>query len=96
MKFTRKNIILFIIMGIVAYSFPVISLCSSHCLTVNPDINSSKDVSCSISSHSFVQFGVDLSILIILPLVSLFVVIKKICIPTGFFFPPFRPPKPLY
>ena len=96
MKFTRKNLILFIIIGIVAYNIPVIALCSSHCATVNPDINSFKDASCSISSHSFVQFGIEFSILIILPLISLLAVIKKLCIPTGFFFPPFRPPKPLY
>ena len=96
MKFNRKNLILFIIIGIVAYNIPVVSLCSSHCVTVNPDIDSSKDASCSISSHSFVQFSIGFSILIILPLVSLLVLIKKLYIPTGFFLPPFRPPKPLY
>jgi hypothetical protein len=48
MKFPRKKLILFIIIGIVAYNIPVISLCSSHCVTVDPDINSFKDASCSI------------------------------------------------
>ena len=96
MKFPRKKLILFIIIGIVAYNIPVISLCSSHCVTVDPDINSFKDASCSISSHAFVQFGIEFSTLIILPLISLLVVIKKLCIPKGFFLPLFRPPKPLY
>lgn len=96
MKLNRKTLTVLIILGIITYGFPVIALCSSHCLAGNPDLDSPKDASCSISHHSFVQFGIDLSILIILPLVSLFVVITKLCIPSGFYLSLFRPPKPLY
>lgn len=96
MKLTRKNLVLFMIIGIMAYGIPIIAMCSSHCAAGSPDFDSPKDASCSISSHFFVQYHIELSALFILPLVSLFVVIKKLCIPSGFYLSLFRPPKPLY
>jgi hypothetical protein len=93
MKLNHKNLILLIIISIMTYGMPVIALCSSHCVPGNPDIDSPKDASCSISNHSFAQLGIEMSILFILPLVSLLVVISKLRIPTGFLLSLFRPPR---
>jgi hypothetical protein len=96
MKSTRKNLILFIIVGIVAYGIPVMAMCSSHCVEGNPDLDSPKDSGCSISSHFFDSIALNLFILLILSIFTFFAVIDNLRIPAGFFHSLYRPPKLLF
>ncbi|CAB1060368.1 hypothetical protein D1BOALGB6SA_5134 [Olavius sp. associated proteobacterium Delta 1] len=93
MDITRKNISLIIVLGILLYGLPVITLCSSYCVSSDPDLNASVDESCPFSFHSFVQIIMVLSALSALPLAGLFLVKDRQIIPPGVYWPLFRPPR---
>jgi hypothetical protein len=93
MNLTRKNIILFIIIGILVSGIPVITLCSSYCVSSDLDLDSPMDGSCPFSYHSFVQIAIVLSALFVLPLAGLFLVRDRQFIPSGVYLPLFKPPR---
>ena len=70
MNLTRKNSILFIIIGILVSGIPVITWCSFYC--ISSDLDSPLDASCPLSNHSFVQIVIVWSALIVLPFAGLF------------------------
>jgi hypothetical protein len=93
MKNTKKNLILLVVIGILVSGIPAITLCSSYCVSSDPDLGSSMDGSCPFSFHSFVQIAIGLSALFVLPLAGLFIVRDRQFIPPGVYWPLFRPPR---
>jgi hypothetical protein len=93
MNLTKKNLILLVIIGILMSGIPVITMCSSYCVSNDPDLDSPMDGSCPFSFHSFVQIAIGLSALFVLPLVGLFLVRDRQFIPPGVYWPFFRPPR---
>lgn len=93
MNLTKKNLILLVIIGILVSGIPVITICSSYCVSSGPDLDSPMDGSCPFSFHSFVQIAIGLSALFVLPLVGLFLVRDRQFIPLGVYLPLFRPPR---
>ena len=93
MNITKKNLILFVIIGILVSGIPVITLCSSSCVSNDLDLDSSVDGSCPFSFHSFVQIIIVLSALFILPLAGFFLVRNRQFIPSGAYWSLFRPPR---
>ena len=93
MNFTKKNLILFIIIGILVSGIPVITLCSSSCVSSDLDLDSPMDGSCPFSFHSFVQIAIGLSALFVLPLAGLLLVNDRQFIPPGVYLPLFKPPR---
>ncbi len=91
MNLTKKNLILFIIIGILVSGIPVIPWCASYC--VSSDLDSPVDGSCPFSYHSFVQIAIVLSALFVLPLAGLFLVRARQFIPPGVYLPLFKPPR---
>jgi hypothetical protein len=93
MNLIKKNLILFIIIGILGSGIPVITLCSSYCVSSNLDLDSPMDGSCPFADHSFVQIAIVLSALFVLPLAGLFLVRDRQFIPPGVYWPLFKPPR---
>jgi len=93
MNLTRKNLILFIIIGILVSSIPVITLCSSYCASSDLALDSPVDGSCPFSYHSFVQITIGLSALFVLPRAGLFLFRGRQFIPPGVYLPLFKPPR---
>jgi hypothetical protein len=93
MNLTRKNLILFIIIGILVSGIPVITLYSSSCISRGLDLDSPMDASCPFSYDSFVQVAIGLSALFVLPFAGLFLVRDRQFIPTGVYLPLFKPPR---
>jgi hypothetical protein len=93
MTLTRKNLTLFIIIGILVSGIPVITLCSSYCVSSDLDLDSPVDGSCPFSYHSFVQIAIVLSAFFVLPLAGLFLVRDRQFIPPGVYLPLFKPPR---
>jgi hypothetical protein len=93
MNLTKKNLILLVIIGILVSGIPVITICSSYCVSSGPDLDSPMDGSCPFSFHSFVQIAIGLSALFVLPLVGFFLVRDRQFIPPGVYWPLFRPPR---
>ena len=93
MNLTKKNLILLVIIGILGSGIPVITMCSSYCVSSDPDLDSPMDGSCPFSFHSFVQIAIGLSALFVLPFVGLFLVRDRQFIPPGVYWPLFRPPR---
>ena len=93
MNITKKNLILLVIIGVLASGIPVITLCSSYCVSNDPDLDSPMDGSCPFSFHSFVQIVIVLSALFVLPLVGLFLIRDRQFIPSGAYWPLFKPPR---
>jgi hypothetical protein len=89
----RKNLILLIILGILVSGLPVITLCSSYCVSSDLGFDSSVDGSCPFAYHSFVQVAMVLSALFVLPLAGFFLVRDRQFIPPGVYWSPFRPPQ---
>ena len=92
MNITKKHLILFIIIGILVSGIPVITLCSSYCVSSDLDLDSPMDGSCPFLYHSFVQIAIVLSALFVLPLAGLFLVRDRQFIPSGVYLPLFKPP----
>ena len=82
-----------IFMGVLAFTFPVIAVCSSLCPTDNPGVILFQHANCGITSHSFVSMGVGLSALFTLPIVGIFIANKIFSIPAGYLFPIYKPPR---
>jgi hypothetical protein len=93
MNLIKKHLILTIIIGILGSGIPVITLCSSYCVSSNLDLDSSMDGSCPFLDHSFVQIAMVLSALFVLPLAGLFLVRDRQFIPPGVYWPFFKPPR---
>ena len=93
MNITKKHLILFVIIGILVSGIPVITLCSSYCVSSDSNLDSPMDGSCPFSFHSFVQIVIVLSALFVLPLVGLFLVSDRQFIPPGVYLPLFKPPR---
>jgi hypothetical protein len=93
MNFTKKNLILFIIIGILVSGIPVITSCSSYCVSNDLDLDSLMDGSCPFSFHSFVQIIIVLSALFVLPLAGFFLVRDRQFISPGVYWPLFKPPR---
>jgi hypothetical protein len=90
---TRKNLILLIIIGIMVAGIPVITLCSSYCVSNGRGLDFPMDAGCPFSTHSIVQIAVVLSALFILPLAGLFGVRDRQFLPPGVYLPLFKPPR---
>jgi uncharacterized membrane protein len=82
-----------ILMGLLAFIFPVIAVCYSLCPTDNPGVIFFQHANCGITTHSFVFFGIGLSVLFSLSLIGIFIVNKMLYIPAGYPFPMFKPPR---
>jgi hypothetical protein len=82
-----------IFMGVLAFTFPVIAVCSSLCPADSPGVIFFQHANCGITSHSFVSMGVGLSALVTLPLIGIFIINKMLSIPAGYPFPMFKPPR---
>jgi hypothetical protein len=82
-----------IVMGLLAFTFPVIAVCSSLCPTDNPGVIFFQHANCGITTHSFFFLGVGLSALFTLSLIGIFIVNKMLSIPAGYPFPMFKPPR---
>ena len=93
MNISKKNLIPLIIIGVLVSGIPVITLCSSYCVSSNPDLDSSMDGSCPFLFHSFVQIVIVMSALFILPFAGRFVARERQFIPPGVYWPLFRPPR---
>ena len=93
MNITKKHLIPIIIIGILGSSIPVITLCSSNCVSSDLDLDSPMNGSCPFSDHSFVQIAIVLSALFVLLLAGLFLVRGRQFIPAGVFWPLFKPPR---
>jgi hypothetical protein len=93
MNITKKHLILFIIIGILVSGIPVITMCSSYCVSSDPDLDSAMEGSCPFSDHSFVQIAIVLSALFVLPLAGLFLIRDRQFIPPGVYLPLFKPPR---
>jgi hypothetical protein len=93
MNLTKKNLVLLVIFGILVSGIPVITLCSSYCVSSDLDLDSHMDGSCPYSFHSFVQFAMVWPALFVLPLAGLFHARGRQFIPPGVYFPPFKPPR---
>jgi len=93
MKISKKHLILFIITGILLYGVPVITLCSSYCVSSEIDLDSAMDGSCPFSLHAFVQMAFVLSALFVLPLAGFLIFRERQFVPPGVYWPLFRPPR---
>ncbi len=93
MNLAQKNIILFVILGILASEIPALTLCSTHCVTNNPGPDFHKELKCSLSNHSFFQYGIELSIFYITLLLGFFLVTSILSLPTGYLSTLFKPPR---
>ena len=82
-----------ILMGMLAFAFPVIAVCSALCPSDNPSEIFFQHATCSISAYSFVLVGGGLAGLFILPLIGLFLSDKMYAIPAGYIFPMLKPPR---
>jgi len=93
MKLTEKKLFLFFLMGMMAFSVLFAPVCSTKCLD-SPDVaDASHGDNCTMLSHSFVQTGMGLSAIFILPSMGLLFLQSTFFIPAGFILSPFRPPR---
>jgi hypothetical protein len=93
MDIKRKNISLIIILGILLYGFPVVTLCSSYCVSSHFDLDSTIDGNCPFAYHSLVQIAIVLSALVIFHPAGFFHAGDRRIIPLGVYWPLFRPPR---
>jgi hypothetical protein len=89
----NKRLFLFLLMGMMAFSVLFTPVCSTLCLD-SPDVTDvSHGAKCTILSHSFVQTGIGLSAIFILPFMSLLFLTSPSFFPPGFFLSLFKPPR---
>jgi hypothetical protein len=93
MILTRKNFILLVIIGVLAFGIPVITLCSSYCVSSDFDLDSPMDGNCPFLFHSFIQMANVLSVLFFLPLAGFFLVKDRQFIRPGVYLHLFKPPR---
>ncbi|CAB1059504.1 hypothetical protein D1BOALGB6SA_4266 [Olavius sp. associated proteobacterium Delta 1] len=82
-----------ILMGFLAFAFPVIAVCSTLCPTDSPGGTFLQHANCGTTTHSFVSIGAGLSALFTLLLMGKFVANIMLFIPAGHLFPIFKPPR---
>jgi hypothetical protein len=82
-----------ILMGLLAFAFPVIAVCSALCPSDTPGAIFFQHATCSISVYSFFLVGGGLAGLFILSLIGLFISDKMYVIPAGYIFPMLKPPR---
>ena len=93
MNLTGKKLFLIFLMGMMAFSVLFTPVCSTLCFD-GPDVTDvSHRANCPIISHSFVQVGIGLAVIFILPLIGFLFLISPNSISAGFFLSPFRPPR---
>ena len=93
MNINKKNLIVLIIIGILLFGIPAISLCSIYCIASDFDLDSALDGSCPFAFHFFFQVTIAVSAFFMLPLAGLFRVKDRQFIPSGVYWPLFRPPR---
>jgi hypothetical protein len=93
MNLNRKNFILPIIIGLLVLGIPVITMCSSYCVSSDPDLDSPMHRICPFAFHSFVLIAIVLSALFVLALAGLFLARDRQFIPAGVYWPLFKPPR---
>jgi hypothetical protein len=93
MHITRKNISLIIIVGILLYGLPSVTLCASYCGSRNLDPGSPVAGSCPISLHLFAQIAIALPALFVLSPAGFLLVRGRQFIPHGVYWPLLRPPR---
>lgn len=93
MDITKKNISLIVVLGILLYGLPVVTLCSFSCASSNHDLDSPVERICPIIYHSFIQISVVLSALFVLLPAGFFPTPGRQFIPSGVYWPLFRPPR---
>jgi len=72
MNLTRKNIITFIIIGILVPGISLIILCSAYCVSIDPTLDSPMNGGCPFSYDPFVDIAVVFSALLALPFAGFF------------------------
>jgi hypothetical protein len=90
---TGKRLFWILLMGIMAFSVLFVPVCSTLCSADPHNTDFSHGANCTILSHSFVQIGIGLSTIFILPLMGLLFLINSYFIPAGFLLSPFKPPR---
>jgi len=93
MNITKKYLLFFIIIGILASGIPVISMCSSNCIASDLKFHPSVDGSCLFSFHSFVHMIIVLSALLALPFAGRFLVRDIQFTSPDVYWPLFKPPR---
>ncbi len=93
MRSIHKNLAIFIALGIMAYGFPVMAICSSNCAAGNPDPDSTMDGNCPFLYHPYFQMVILLSALSALPFAGHFFGSGRLFLPPGVYLPLFRPPR---
>jgi hypothetical protein len=93
MHFTRKKILLLILMGGVTFVVLSVPMCAPLCPESHHGADFFQDANCTISSHSFVRSGAGLANLFILPLLGLFLIRAISSVPEGFLLSPYKPPR---
>ena len=93
MNITKKNIILLVIAGILLSGIPVITTCSTYCVSRDSVLDSPLDQSCPFLYDLFFPIGIVLSALFVLALAGLFLVGERQILPPGVYLPLFKPPR---
>jgi len=93
MDIAQTNISLIVILGILLYGLPVVTLCSFSCASSNHGLDSPIEKICPLVYHSFIQISVVLSALFVLFPVGFFTASGRQFIPSGVYCPLFRPPR---
>lgn len=93
MNLTRKNLILFIVIGVLVSGIPVLTLFLSYCNTSGLALDSPMYAGCAFSYHAFIQIAVVLSALFVLPLVGPFLAREGQFIRPEVYLPIFKPPR---
>jgi hypothetical protein len=89
----KKQFLLLCILGSMAFIVSVVVICANLCPSDSdgPEFQVSAD--CSFTSHAFLQAGIGLSALLIIPLSGLFLIMNRSTISDGFYLSLFRPPR---
>ncbi len=91
MHLTYKRI--FFLMGMMAFCVLFTPMCSTLCSDSPQAMDVSHATNCDVLSHSFVQTGIGLSAIFIMPYIGLLFLISSYFIPAGFFLSLFKPPR---
>jgi hypothetical protein len=93
MNITKKNIIILVTAGILLSGIPIITTCSTYCVSSDSVLDSPMDGSCPFSYDSFFPIAFVLSAPFVLALASLFLVRERQILTPGVYLPLFKPPR---
>jgi hypothetical protein len=93
MNITKKNIIILVTAGILLSGIPIITTCSTYCVSSDSVLDSPMDESCPFLYDSFFPIAFVLSAPFVLALASLFFVRERQILPSGVYLPLFKPPR---